>query len=64
MARERRLSLTEYAAGSTWGKLGLTPVILRSGRRFGCNMIWAISNRGRLYFLVFEEKFNWCVFRA
>ena len=53
---------SDHAAGRSWGKRGQTPVILASGQRFGCNMISAITNRGRLYFLVFEDKFTWRVF--
>ena len=52
---------SDHAAGRSWGKRGRTPVILASGQRFGCNMISAITNRGRLYFLVFKEKFTWKV---
>ena len=50
---------SDHAAGRSWGKRGRTPVVFASGQRFGCNMISAITNRGRLYFLVFEEKFTW-----
>lgn len=53
---------SDHAAGRSWGKRGRTPVILASGQRFGCNMISAITNRGRLYFFVFREKFTWKVF--
>ena len=53
---------SDHTAGRSSGKRGRTPVILATGRRFGCNMISAITNRGRLYFLVFEEKFTRKVF--
>ncbi len=33
-----------------------------TGKRFGCNMISAITNRGRLSFMVFRERFTTTVF--
>jgi hypothetical protein len=39
-----------------------TPVILASSQRFGCNMISAITNQGRLNFMVFKERFTTPVF--
>jgi len=45
---------SDAAPGKTYAKKGQTPVIRRSGKRFGCNMISAISNRGRLHFMVFK----------
>nr|WP_286162260.1 transposase [Burkholderia sp. WP9] len=37
---------------------GETPVARASGRRFGCKMISAITNRGELNFMVFEGTFK------
>lgn len=37
---------------------GQTPVIPAAGRRFGCSMISAISNLGKLWFMVFACRFN------
>ena len=34
-----------------------------TGARFGCNMISAITNRGKLNFMVFKERFEAEVFR-
>lgn len=53
---------SDHAAGRSWGLKGRTPVIPVSGQRFGCNMISAISNRGRLYFMIFPKEFNGPVF--
>lgn len=53
---------SDHAAGRSYGRRGQTPVIRSSGKRFGCNMISAITNRGRLYFMVFGEEFNGPVF--
>ncbi len=53
---------SDHAAGRSYGRRGHTPVIQSSGRRFGCNMISAITNRGRLHFMVFDQEFNAPVF--
>jgi transposase len=37
---------------------GQTPVVPAIGKRFGCNMISAITNRGALSFMVFEGTFK------
>lgn len=48
---------SDYQAGRSYGKVGKTPVVPCPGRRFGCNMISAISNRGLLAFMVFTGTF-------
>jgi transposase len=53
---------SDHQAGRSWGRRGQTPVIPGTGKRFGCNMISTITNRGRLYFMVFKERFNARVF--
>jgi transposase len=53
---------SDHQSGRSWGRRGQTPVIPGTGRRFGCNMISTITNRGRLYFMVFKERFNARVF--
>ena len=53
---------SDHQAGRSYGKRGRTPVIPGTGQRFGCNMISAIANRGKLLFMVFEEDFNSTVF--
>ena len=53
---------SDYQAGRSWGRRGQTPVIPGTGRRFGCNMISTITNRGQLYFMVFKERFTARVF--
>lgn len=50
------------AVGRSYGLKGQTPVILATGQRFGCNMISAITNQGRLNFMVFKERFTAPVF--
>jgi len=53
---------SDHATGRTFSRRGQTPVIPGTGQRFGCNMISAITNRGRLHFMVFRERFRVDVF--
>jgi transposase len=53
---------SDHATGRTYGRRGHTPVIPGTGQRFGCNMISAITNRGRVSFMVFKKRFNTRVF--
>ena len=53
---------SDHQAGRSWGLRGQTPVVRGTGQRFGCNMISAITNRGRLAFLVFRQRFTARVF--
>jgi transposase len=53
---------SDHQAGRTYGLRGQTPVVRGTGQRFRCNMISTITNRGRLAFMVFEEKFRVKVF--
>ena len=50
--------------GRSYGLIGHTPVVKASGKRFGCNMISAISNRKKLFFMIFTRKFNALMFIA
>jgi len=49
---------SDYAAGRSWAPVGHTPVIKRTGKRFGVNLISAISNGGLLRFRLFTESFR------
>jgi transposase len=53
---------SHHAVGRSYGLKGQTAVILATGQRFGCNMISAITNQGRLNFMVFKERFTAQVF--
>lgn len=53
---------SDHVAGRSYAPIGCTPIIVISGRRFGCNMISAITNRGKLYFMVFRGRFTAKVF--
>jgi transposase len=51
-----------HNSGTTYGRKGETPVIPNSGKRFGCNLMTALSNQGRLYFMVFKQTFDSVLF--
>lgn len=53
---------SDHAAGRSFSPKGKTPVIRGTGKRFGCNMISAITNRGHLSFKVFDRYFTGAVF--
>jgi transposase len=48
---------SDYAAGRSWAPVGQTPVVRRTGKRFGVNLISAISAGGLLRFRLFEGSF-------
>jgi len=53
---------SDHQSGRTWGKKGKTPIVMSTGQRFGCNMISTITNRGKLRFMIFHQRFNADVF--
>jgi transposase len=55
---------SDHQTGTSYGLKGQTPVILGTGKRFGCNMISAITNQGRLSFMIFKRRFTTPVFLA
>jgi len=52
----------DHVVGRSSSRRGQTPVIPGTGRRFGCNMISSITNKGSLNFMVYKKKFNADVF--
>jgi transposase len=48
---------SDHQSGTTWGEKGQTPIVRMSGDRFSCNMLSAITNQGRMSFMVFSGKF-------
>lgn len=48
---------SDHAVGRSYAPQGRTPTIALTGQRFGCNVISAITNRGRLNFRVFRGRF-------
>ena|ERR1700722_3098762 len=53
---------SDHNLGRTYGLKGKTPVVKRTGNRFSCNMISAITNLGKLSFMVFYETFTQDIF--
>jgi len=49
---------SDAASARCFSPKGQTPIVLGPGKRFGCNMISSISNRGTLRFMVFTDRFN------
>src|SRR6266516_4305337 len=48
---------SDAAAGRSWAPVGHTPVIKRTGKRFGVNLLSAISGEGPLRFRLFTGSF-------
>jgi len=53
---------SDHQAGRSYGRRGQTPVVWSTGQRFRCNMISSITNRGRLAFMIFRQRFTALVF--
>src|ERR1700722_1474219 len=53
---------SDHQAGRSYGRRGQTPVVWGTGQGFRCNMISAITNRGRLAFMLFRQRFTARVF--
>jgi transposase len=49
---------SDHQTGTSYSPVGKTPVIDGTGKRFKCNMISALSNRGQLQFMIFKSNFN------
>jgi transposase len=48
---------SDQQGGRTYGRRGRTPVIPKTGQRFGFSIISAITNRGTLRFMAFRGRF-------
>jgi transposase len=53
---------SDHTAGRTYSPRGKTPVVKVTGKRFGCSMISALNNQGRLAFMIYCERFTAQVF--
>jgi len=53
---------SDHQAGRSYAPRGKTPKIPGTGQRFGANMVSAITNRGRLLFMIFKRRFTSSVF--
>jgi transposase len=49
---------SDYHAGTTWGIRGQTPVAVSSAERYKVNMISAVTPRGHMRFMLFENAFH------
>jgi transposase len=52
---------SDHVAGRSYSPRGETPVIQSTGKRFGCNIISAVNNLGKLRFRVFRGSFTQAV---
>jgi transposase len=53
---------SDHQSGTSYGRRGKTPAILGTGKRFRCNMLSTITNRGTLRFMLYRERFTAPVF--
>jgi transposase len=53
---------SDHQAGRSYERRGETLVVFGTGQRFRCNMISSITNRGRLAFMGFRQRFTARVF--
>jgi transposase len=53
---------SDASVGTTWAPVGRTPVVPKTGKRFGVNVMAAISNKGELYFTCYTGSFTGPVF--
>lgn len=49
---------SDHLAGRSYSPRGHTPVIQSTGKRFGCNVISAVNNLGKMRFRVFRGSFT------
>lgn len=49
---------SDHQAGTSYGRKGQTPIIPGTGKRFSCNLISTITNRGTLRFMLFTRRFT------
>jgi len=49
---------SDHISGTSFALKGQTPIVRATGKRFSCNMISAITNRGELSFMVFDGTFK------
>lgn len=45
-------------AGRSYGRIGQTPVVPGTGKGFHCNLISTLTNRRKLYFKIFTQRFD------
>jgi transposase len=55
---------SDSSVGRGWALAGQAPVVPKTGKRFGINVMAAISNKGELYFTCYPGSFTGPVFLA
>ena len=55
---------SDASVGTGWAPAGKPPVVPKTGKRFGVNVMAAISNKGELYFTCYRGSFTGPVFLA
>ena len=55
---------SDSGVGKGWAPVGQPPVVPKTGKRFGVNVMAAISNKGELYFTCYRGSFTGPVFLA
>ena len=53
---------SDFHNGTTWAKRGKTPIVSTTGKRFGANIISAVSPRGKMRFMVTRGRVTATVF--
>lgn len=53
---------SDHVTGTSYAIKGKTPIVPGTGKRFGANLISAISAKGKMHFMVYEENFTGDVF--
>lgn len=53
---------SDSSVSRTYCLRGRTPIVPVPGQRFSCNMIAGLSNRGKLFFMIFTETFTAPIF--
>ena len=53
---------SDSSVGRGWALVGQAPVVPKTGKRFGVNVMAAISNKGELYFTCYRGSFTGPVF--
>jgi len=49
---------SDHQAGRSWRRRGEAPVVPGTEQRFRCNMISALTHRGRVPFMIFKDRFT------
>jgi len=49
---------SDHLVGRSYSPRGVTPVIRNTGQRFGCNIVSAVNNLGKMRFRVFKGNFT------